>query len=257
MWVLPYCNPDGAPTAYFMGLSKIRNTAQISSVRRPKFKWLYQPANCSNVIRRGQEFKRDFLRYRLLLVDINTLKRSGREFTSASMQFLTSVLLLWLSALSFVFAFSQEDSCCKACSAIGDGPFNPDVCPPTDIFCGCDVVIARSPICRACVDASFAHGIPTEYGSIMSPMEYFFSWCQCQRDCRPVAEAIFGTACSTPQCTLSTLVKEGPKCSHCVTKIDAWFGGAMDVWIEEAKKQLQSGQYSFTPGIFPNFSIYI
>jgi hypothetical protein len=48
----------------------------------------------------------------------------------------------------------------------------------------------------------------------------------------------------------TVLVEKGPECNVCVKKIDAWFAGALQTYIDGAKVFLSTGVAGF-PGMFP------
>jgi len=144
-----------------------------------------------------------------------------------------------------------SDPCCKSCGPIaqvlGDCPT-----ATTDIFCGCDQWVAAAPGCEACI---FNVGFNTTFAMNPGPaLELFWSWCQCQKPCRPIAEALFGNTCAggaDPSCVTKVLVKDGPACSCCMKKVDPWFTSFFDVWIEQAKTFLATGKASFPGTSFP------
>src|SRR5579859_6580684 len=82
-----------------------------------------------------------------------------------------------------------SDPCCKSCATIKKVA---EECPiaTTDIFCGCDDWVKTAPNCQACI---FDVGFQTSFAANPGPtLELFWSFCQCQKKCRPFAEAIFG-----------------------------------------------------------------
>lgn len=187
------------------------------------------------------------------------------------MRFWTTLLSFSLPLLTFVSAFPNHhfvrlasrdtppsDPCCKTCYLVGAIPFNATACPPSgDIFCGCDELVDTGPACRGCIDSALAHGYNTTYASLLSLMEYFYSWCQCKHKCRALADSLFGATCGFGQnetCVLTSLVDDGPCCLGCVCKIDEWFAGTLEFYIQAAQTQLQNGgPYGFVPGTFLNF----
>jgi hypothetical protein len=183
------------------------------------------------------------------------------------MLFSSIILLLWFFSTSLSASFPDiqasrlavrqtSDPCCASCAQVGAVPFNPVVCPPSgDIFCGCKELIQTGPACRACIDDVEARGLNTSYVGLMSLMEYFYSWCQCQNECRPVANAFFGTTCNygvDAKCVNTALVHQGPDCSKCVRKIDLWFANTLDVYIRGSKAFLATGKVSYPGTYFPH-----
>jgi hypothetical protein len=153
-----------------------------------------------------------------------------------------------------LFSRAPSDPCCKSCGPVGAVPFNVTVCPVTgDIFCGCPELVESGPGCRACIDTVEAEGLNTTFVSLLSLMEYFWVWCQCQCECRPVAEGLFGTTCNfgaNVTCVETVLVEKGPECNECSKKIDRWFAGTLQTYIDGAKEFLSTGVGAF-PGMFP------
>jgi hypothetical protein len=140
-----------------------------------------------------------------------------------------------------------SDPCCKSCGPIAQVLA---ACPTTttDIFCGCDQWVAAAPGCEACI---FNVAFNTTFAMTPGPaLELFWSWCQCQKPCRGVAEALFGNACTgntDGKCVPTALAKDGPACSCCMKKVDPWFTSFFDVWIEQSKAFLATGKKPF-PG---------
>ena len=132
---------------------------------------------------------------------------------------------------------ATSDPCCKSCGPIAKVLAD---CPITQIFCGCDQWVAAAPACQACViDSHFNSSFATNPGPLL---EFFWTWCQCQTECRTVAEAFTGTApsCNATDlvCGSKILVDDGPGCLCCMKKVDPWFAAAFTVELEHAKSLL-------------------
>jgi len=174
--------------------------------------------------------------------------------------FLVNALLSWSLGLEFpkrdeyhpeLIARGTSDPCCKSCGPIakvlGECPL-----ATSDIFCGCKQWVCSAPTCQACISNV---NFNTSFAQVPGPLlEIFWAMCQCQDECRDVAEAVFSPkpcAGGTDEiCVTTTLVKDGPKCYKCLKKTDEWFASYFGIFIEQAKDFLKTKK-SAVPGISP------
>src|SRR5271167_4020122 len=176
---------------------------------------------------------------------------------------LSTFLSLWLLLVAFVSAGfvdlpkrdiiaqrSTSDPCCKSCAPIGNVLKE---CPlaTTDIFCGCDQWVKSAPTCQTCiVNALYNTSFAVNPGPTL---EIFWTFCQCQSQCRNLASALFSpTPCNFGQdntCVSQHIVTDGPKCLPCMERIDPWMASWFALEIKDAAEFLVTKKNAI-PGLF-------
>jgi hypothetical protein len=144
---------------------------------------------------------------------------------------------------------APSDPCCKSCGPIGKALLD---CPrnTTDIFCVCDPWVKTAPTCQTCIsNVNFNTSFAVNPGPTL---EIFWAACQCQDQCRTVAEAVFAPKpCNFGTdnlCVSKVLVQDGPDCLCCFEKVDPWFASSFKIFIEQAKDFVKT-QISAVPGM--------
>ena len=181
----------------------------------------------------------------------------------------SSILSLWFLCVAFVSASfidlpkrdllvsrGASDPCCQSCATVGKVL---DDCPldTTDIYCGCDDRVRTAPTCQTCIVNA---GYNTSFALNPGPaLEIFYSFCQCQKPCRKVAEAIFGPKpCNhgtNNTCVSETLVEFGEKCVRCIKETDGWLAASFRLEIELAEKYLKTKKNAVPGTLSPGLKI--
>ena len=181
---------------------------------------------------------------------------------SASRMFTPTLIFVWLFSVTAFCALPDfqkrydphlvqravSDPCCKSCGPIMQ-IFNKCPLATADIFCGCNVWVRAGPPCQACIYIA-----NTTYAPVSPLLEDFWAFCQCQKECKEIAEAIFAPKpCASGTnvvCLTDAFIKHGPKCNKCLKTTDEWFSASFEIFIEESEKFKKTRQYPI-PGKNP------